>query len=273
MKLGIINSAFEGTHVETAEGIRLIKEIGFDTIDIFADPLEIDIKERKLIRDTCVEVSLPIISVATTDLGLIDVNASTRKFSLKRCKAYLDFAYELEAKNLLLTTGQYLWDETLLSPKFQWQWAVENFRELGEYAANLGLEIANELAPYENAMLNSVDRIVEFLKDINHPAIKVNVDISHFDKSGAQPEDILKIKDKIIHAHISDHDGKHATMLPPGRGVVNFEPYLKMLENIGFDGTVSVELEHPREPEKIVEWIKEAYTTTNSIMQKLNIRG
>lgn len=273
MKLGIINSAWKGTHVGTAEGIRLIKEIGFDTIDIYDDPLEIDIKERKLIRDICTEVGLPIISVATTDLGLVDFNASARKFSLKRCKAYLDFAYELEAENLLLTIGQYLWDRTLLLPKIQWKWAVENFQELGEYAAHLGLEIANELAPYENAILNSVNKIVEFLKDVNHPAVKVNVDISHFDFSGAQPEDILKIKDKVIHAHISDHDGKHGTMLPPGRGVINFEPYLKALKSIGYDGTVSVELEHSHEPEKIVEWVKEAYTATNRIMQKLGIRG
>ena len=56
MKLGLINSAWLGSPVGTAEGIRKTKEIGFDTIDIFADPLEIDIKERKLIKDTCREV-------------------------------------------------------------------------------------------------------------------------------------------------------------------------------------------------------------------------
>ena len=63
MKLGLINSAWLGTSVTTAEGIRKTKEIGFDTIDIFADPLDIDIKERRLIKDTCREVGLPVISV------------------------------------------------------------------------------------------------------------------------------------------------------------------------------------------------------------------
>ncbi len=53
MKLGLINSAWLGPAVGTAEGIRLTKEIGFDSIDIFADPLDIDVKERKLIKDEC----------------------------------------------------------------------------------------------------------------------------------------------------------------------------------------------------------------------------
>jgi hypothetical protein len=39
MKLGLMGSAWLGSRVGTAEGIRLTKEIGFDTIDIFADRL------------------------------------------------------------------------------------------------------------------------------------------------------------------------------------------------------------------------------------------
>jgi sugar phosphate isomerase/epimerase len=62
MKLGLIGSAWLGSPVGTAEGIRLTKEIGFDTIDIFADPMEIDVRERRLIKDTCREVELPVVS-------------------------------------------------------------------------------------------------------------------------------------------------------------------------------------------------------------------
>ena len=40
MKLGLINSAWAQSGRETSYGIRMTKEIGFDTIDIFADPLD-----------------------------------------------------------------------------------------------------------------------------------------------------------------------------------------------------------------------------------------
>ena len=74
MQLGLINSAWAQSGRETSWGIRKTKEIGFDTIDIFADPLEIDVRERKLIRDECRRQQLPIISVCCVAVGLIDFN-------------------------------------------------------------------------------------------------------------------------------------------------------------------------------------------------------
>ena len=50
MKLGLINSAWAQAGRDTAYGIRQTKAIGFDTIDIFADPLDTGVKERLLIK-------------------------------------------------------------------------------------------------------------------------------------------------------------------------------------------------------------------------------
>ena len=40
MKLGLINSAWAQAGRDTAYGIQQTKEIGFDSIDVFADPLD-----------------------------------------------------------------------------------------------------------------------------------------------------------------------------------------------------------------------------------------
>ncbi|MFN9038789.1 MAG: sugar phosphate isomerase/epimerase, partial [Planctomyces sp.] len=53
MRLGLINSAWAQAGRDTAWGIRKTQEIGFDSIDIFADPLDIDVRERALIRREC----------------------------------------------------------------------------------------------------------------------------------------------------------------------------------------------------------------------------
>ena len=53
MDLGLISSAWAQAGRETAFGIQKTREIGFDSIDIFADPLDIDVRERKLIKDAC----------------------------------------------------------------------------------------------------------------------------------------------------------------------------------------------------------------------------
>ncbi len=273
MKLGLINSAWLGTSVSTAEGIRNTKEIGFDTIDIFNDPLDIDIKERRLIKDTCRAVGLPVVSVCCCALGIADFNAAVERFHVTRCKAYLDFVYELEARNLLLVVGEYIWQQEVIPPKVQWQTAVDNVRTLGDYAAKLGLEIAIELEPFKLSIVNTLDKMDRFLKDVDHPAVRANLDISHLALAGTPPESVPNLRGRIAHVHFSDCDGKVHGDLPPGRGVVNFTPYLQELKNLGFNGTISIELEYSPEPAKIVEWVTEAYRETNRLMQNLGIRN
>src|SRR5215468_3717330 len=227
MKLGLINSAWVQSGKGTAYGIRMTREIGFDCIDIFTDPLDIDVKERVLIQRECERVGLPIISIACVAVGLIDFNPSVQCFHLQRCRAYLDLAYEYEAKNVLLVLGEYIWERQVIPPAEQWQTGVRNLRELGKYAADLGVEIALELEPFALSLVNDVDSMVRFLDDVNHPAVRANIDVSHLQLSKVRPEKLRRLKGKAIHVHISDCDGKVHGDLPPGRGVVPFEPYLR----------------------------------------------
>ncbi len=273
MKLGLISSAWLGTWVDTASGIRLTKEIGFDTIDIFADPLEIGPEERRLIRKTCESSGLPVISVVCCALGIADFNKPVREFHVLRAKRYLDFGYELEARNMLLVLGEYIWQKEVIAASDQWKWAVEHVRELAEYASGLGLELAIELEPFELSLVNTVDKMSRFLAEVNHPAAKANVDVSHLVLARNSAEEIQKLAGRIAHVHLSDCNGKQHGDLPPGRGTVDFPPYLKALAASGFTGTVSIELEYSPEPNKIVDWVREAYQSTDKMMSGLGIRS
>jgi len=273
LKLGLINSAWLGTPVDTARGIELTREIGFDTIDIFADPLEINAHERRLIRKTCARVDLPVISTVCCALGIADFNKPVREFHVMRAKRSLDFCYELEGRNLLLVLGEYIWQQEVIAPADQWMWAVEHTRDLAEYASALGLEIAIELEPFDLSLVNNIDAMARFLKQVDHPAARANMDISHLALAGNAPGDIERLKESIAHVHLSDCDGKTHGDLPPGRGAVNFPPYLQALKDSGFSGTISIELEYSPEPEKIVDWVREAYTATDLMMTSLGIRS
>lgn len=273
MKLGLINSAWAQAGKGTAYGIRMTREIGFDSIDIFADPLDIDVKERKLIKRECDRAGLPIVSVACVAVGLIDFNPSVQRFHLSRSKAYLDLVYEFDAKNLLLVLGEYIWERQVIPPAEQWQIAVQKLRQLGDYAANLGVQIALELEPFKLSLLNDVDSMVRFIDEVNHPAVRANIDISHLELAKVKPEELRRLRGKAIHVHISDCDGKVHGDLPPGRGVVNFEPYLREIKALGIDGAMSIELEYSPEPERIVEWVREAYTATDRLMRGAGLRG
>jgi sugar phosphate isomerase/epimerase len=273
VKLGLINSAWLGTSIDTAHGIEVTKEIGFDSIDIFADPLEISAQERRLIRKSCVSADLPVVSTVCCALGIADFNLPVRAFHVQRAKAYLDLCYELEGKNLLLVLGEYIWQQEVIAPQDQWKWAVQHVRELAEYAQSLGLEIALEIEPFYLSIVNNIDRMQQFLNDVDHPAAKANVDISHLALAGDAADKISKLAGRIAHVHLSDCDGKKHGDLPPGRGAVDFPPYLKALADAGFTGTVSIELEYSPEPDKIVDWVREAYQATDRLMNGLRARS
>ena len=272
MQLGLINSAWAQAGKDTAYGIRMTKELGFDTIDIFADPLDLGVKERLLIKRECDRAGLPIISIACVAVGLIDFNPSVQRFHLQRCRAYLDLACEYQARNVLLVLGEYIWEEQVIPPAEQWRTGVANVRELGKYAADLGLQIALELEPFKLSLVNNVERMVRFIDDVDHPAVRANIDISHLELSHTKAEELRRLRGKAIHVHISDCDGKVHGDLPPGRGVVNFGPYLREIAGLGIDGAVSIELEYSPEPDKIVDWVREAYESTAKLMREAGLR-
>jgi sugar phosphate isomerase/epimerase len=257
----------------TVYGLRKTKELGFDTIDIFVDPLDIDVCERRLIKDECDLLDLPIISIACVAVGLVDFNPSVQKFHVERVKRYLDLAYEYEAHNVLLVLGEYIWNQEVIPPAEQWRIGVENCKVLGDYAAKLGVRIALELEPFHLSLLNSVDTMVRFIDDCNHDAVRANIDVSHLHLAHVAPEELRRLKGKAIHVHISDCDGKKHGDLPPGRGVVNFEPYLREIKDLGMDGTISIELEYSPEPDKIEQWVAEAYRETDRRMREVGLRG
>src|SRR5438067_11704196 len=114
MKLGLINSAFAQAGKGTKFGIEQTKRIGFDTVDIFTDPLDIDVRERKLIKEVAADCGLPIKSLCCVAVGLVDFNPSVQRFSVDRVKQHRDLADELECECLLLVLGGYIWQQEVI---------------------------------------------------------------------------------------------------------------------------------------------------------------
>lgn len=273
MQLGLINSAFAQAGKGTEFGLEQTKAIGFDTVDVFTDPLDIDDAERRLIKDTCQRLDLPIKSICCVAVGLIDLNPSVQRFHVDRCRKYLDLCREFGCDNLLLVLGEYIWQQEVIPPEEQWRAGVENVRQLGEYARGLGLEIALELEPFKLSLVNTVDTMLQFLDDVGMPAVvQANCDISHLYLMNIQAREVERLAGRIAHVHLSDCNGKVHGDLPPGRGVVPIKDYLAAIRDTGFDRTVSIELEYSPEPDKIVDWVREAYDKTAEMMDELGVR-
>jgi D-psicose/D-tagatose/L-ribulose 3-epimerase len=273
LELGMISSAWHGTGLTIADGIRKAKEIGFDAYDVAEDPLMLDADEQRLIKQTCAEVGLPIRSAVCIALGLVDFTPAVRRFTVDRCKAFIDQQAYFEGRNVLLVLGEYYADLQVYSAEKIFGLVVDNVRLLSEYAASSGLELAIELEPFENSIVGNVHELARFIREVDHPAVKANADISHLHLSGASFDDVAVLAGMIGHVHVSDCDGKVHGDLPPGRGVTPIKEYLQAIVDTGFIGAVSVELERSPTPEKMVELVEDAYRATAAIMAETGVRG
>lgn len=272
MKLGIINSCFGQVGMNTRTGLEHIARIGFDSVDIFTEAMNISRDEKRAIAETCARFNLPIVSLPVVALGLADFNKPVRNFHIERIQSFLDLGADFRARNIVLVLGEYIWQREVIPAKEQWNWAVESCRVLGDYAETKGLDIALEIEPFRLSLLNNVEMMVRFLRECNHPRVRANIDISHLVLSDCGPETLRSLEGEAIHVHISDCDGKVHGDLPPGRGVVKFTPYLEAIKELNISGAVSIELEYSPDPNRIVEWVEEAYAQTARLMHLAGLR-
>jgi D-psicose/D-tagatose/L-ribulose 3-epimerase len=273
LELGLIGSAWHGTGLTVQEGIRKAKEIGFDAYDVAEDPLLLDDDERRELKETCAEHDLPIRSAVCIALGLVDFTPAVRRFTLDRCRAFVDQQAFFGGRNVLLVIGEYYCDLQVFTADQIFGLVADNVRTLAEYAGANGIELVIELEPFENSVVGNVHELARLVRQVDHPAVKANADISHLHLSGASFADVAVLAGMIGHVHVSDCDGNVHGDLPPGRGVTPIRDYLRAIVDTGFSATVSVELERSPNPQLMVELVEEAYRETARIMAELGVRG
>ena len=79
-----------------------------------------------------------------------------------------------------------------------------------------------EIEPHVYFILNSSDKAARMVEDIGMPNVFPNLDIGHFVINREAPHRIEKIKDKIIHVHLSETEGYDHTNSILGSGMRGF---------------------------------------------------
>ena len=136
------------------------------------------------------------------------------------------------------------------------------------------MQIALELEPFKLSLLNNVDSMVRFIDDVDHPGrAGQHRRLAPAAGERAAGEKCARLKGKAIHVHISDCDGKVHGDLPPGRGVVDFEPYLKEIDDLGHRRRRFPSSWNTRRTRSHRRWVAEAYRETDRLMRQANLRG
>ena len=246
------------------EGIAKAKEVGATGIQIYATsgemaPENLSPARRKEILDLIRSHGL-VVSALCGDLGGHGFAiAEDNPERINRSKMIMDLAKDLDTK--VVTTHIGVIPEDPNHPRYKiLQDACE---ELGEYGDELGAYFAIETGPETAAVLK------DFLDSLRSRGVRVNFDPANFVMvTGDDPvKGVYTLKDYIVHTHAKDGIMKQKSAperiytffaeggiedlrledyfleTPLGEGHVDFPNWLKALEDIGYNGFLTIERE------------------------------
>ena len=223
----------------------------------------------KLVKDNGLVISALCGDLGTGGFTIKENNA----MKVEKSERILDLAKDLETN--IVTTHIGVVPEDHSCDRFKIM--QEACFSLAEYADKLDAHFAIETGPETSLTLKS------FLDSLNSKGVAVNLDPANLVMvTGDDPvKAVHNLKDYIVHTHAKD--GRQLYYLDPeviygmkqnvivtedsfievplGEGSVDFPAYLKALEEIGYDGFLTIEREVGDDPEKdirkAVDFLKE----------------
>lgn len=240
MKFGM-NLLLWGTEINESlfPVLEQIKALGFDGVEVpifDTDPTHWYAWREKLDE---LELDRIAVTICGPDFNQISPDPAMRKATLERNKLAVDCAMVLGA-NLLngpyhSALGQFTGQP---ATEQEWRWAVDNLRELADYADSFGITLGLEyLNRFESYLVSSTDELIKLVEDIDHPACKIMFDTFHANIEEKNLGDaIRKLSKHLVHVQVSEND--RSTV---GKGNVNWEEVFKALHDVKYDGWLSVE--------------------------------
>ncbi len=183
-----------------------------------------------------------------------------REENIVKFKKVIDLAVKFDVK-IVLTSSGYLYGQP---PSKEMKIHFLNAMiQIGDYAKKNKITIA--LEPEPEKFLKRPDQTVEFIEQMQIPVFKTVCDLSHAIALDMAPEDFIgEMKEYLGHIHIDDAKfGQHPHQhLLPGEGDIDFIMLFDYLDDINYDGWLSVELnQHTSNPKlaagKTMDYLKE----------------
>jgi sugar phosphate isomerase/epimerase len=150
---------------------------------------------------------------------------------MKRCS---EFQLELGGRQVLVCWGCGV-HLTEMLPETAWLNSIDAIRKLARWGLSQGLLVDLEIEPHVYFILNSSDKAARMVEDIGMSNVFPNLDIGHFVINREGPGRIEKIRDKIIHIHLSETQGYDHTNSILGTGTVDFTSYVRKAVELGIE--------------------------------------
>jgi D-psicose/D-tagatose/L-ribulose 3-epimerase len=221
--------------------IPKLKEMGFDLIEVAVeDPALIDLK---VLKDALDKDAMGIVTC-----GAFGPGRNLSSLDMKERQAAKDYLI------WMIDAAEYLGSHVVIGPMYsavgkarleseqdrekEWQYAVDGLKEMCAYAEKKGIKLAFEpLNRFETDLINVVEQGLKLIDDVGAENLGFHLDTFHMHLE--EKDSVAAVKKagkRVFHFHACENDRG-----VPGTGQVEWEGIFKVLNEIGYSGSVVIE--------------------------------
>jgi len=175
------------------------------------------------------------------DINIASPSRQMLNASLKRLKASMAYAHELNAELWVLHPGQ-ITGISPFYPEHDWRQNTRSIRLLHDFAAGFGLRIAIENVPRKyGSIMKTPEDFARFYSETGLSDIGIVLDTGHSNLEGQTHRFIDQFPERIVHLHLSDNMGEQDQHLGIGYGKIDWQQLIARLKNMRFNGIIMIE--------------------------------
>jgi protein FrlC len=248
MKIAMFTSGYMRNRLEDI--FKDAKEFGYDGIELWGGRPHAyapDLKDGEIVKVNKLKdyYDIPIIGYTPEmnayPYNLMSGTSQMQKEAIDYVKLSMDMSQKMGAEFTLISAGHAGY---YLSNSEIWKRVLNNLEKLVNYAERIDHKLVIEpLTLYESNVIRNANDLQKIFEQIESDKIFGMCDVV---PAYVHNEPIMsyfnKLGDKIHHLHLVDSDGKSDTHLMPGDGNIPLKELLIELEQIDYQGYLTIEL-------------------------------
>jgi len=247
VKFAICNEIFQGWNLD--DTLAAAARFGYDAVEIAPFTLapavtDVAAGERRRIRETAARNHIEIagihwVLVKPEGLHLNHPDPAIRRRTARYFCDLVDFCADLGGTRMVVGSPKQRNVLPGVSPDQAWEWALETFRPAVAAAESRGVTVCLEpLSPAETNFINTAAEAIRFVRQLRSAAFQIILDVKAMcAEAKPLPQIIRESWPHFAHFHANDPNLKG-----PGSGAVDFRPLAAALQELGYQGFVSVEV-------------------------------
>ncbi len=218
-----------------------LREFGYESIEISGEPeLHDTAQVRGLLRRYGIRC-WGSVTLMMDGRSLIARDEGERASSIRYVKDCITMVKELDGHEISIVPGTVGKVDPDSTPGNEWQWAVESMREIREHGQAAGVRLAIEpINRFETYFINRGEQALA-LAEATGPDCGVCLDTFHMNMEDDDLlESIRQAGSRLVDVHVAD-----SNRMAPGMGALDWRAIVETLQEVGYDGALTVEFVAP----------------------------